>query len=334
MTSTAFIIGGTGQIGIAAAAELLRHGWDVTLAHTGRREARNVPAGAKLVAVDRRDTAALTAALGTGVDALIDAVAFNAADADQLVSLSGSYGALAVISSISVYADAEGRSLDTAGETGFPEFGGPLAETAPVIGPGPASYSRGKVALEQRLLETSTRPVSILRPGAIHGINSPHPREWWFVKRMLDGRKLIPLAGGGRTVFHTSATINIAALLRAALERPATRVLNATDPTPPTGRQIGETIAAQLGWPGEIVDAPADSEIGQTPWSVPADFIASMQAAEAIGYRPAASYAEALFPYLAWMQAHAADWRETFPVFGHYPSDPFDYAAEDAALAG
>ena len=33
-------------------------------------------------------------------------------------------------------------------------------------------------------------------------------------------------------------------------------------------------------------------------------------------------------------EVRAADWKTAFPMFGHNPSDPFDYAAEDAALAG
>ena len=66
----------------------------------------------------------------------------------------------------------------------------------------------------------------------------------------------------------------------------------------------------------------------------PSDFIVSMEAADRLGYRPAGSYAETLPPYVDWMKANAADWKAAFPMFQHYPEDPFDYAAEDAALAG
>jgi nucleoside-diphosphate-sugar epimerase len=329
MARTAFIIGGTGQIGIAAAAELLRHGWAVTLGHTGRREPLNLPAGVRLAVVDRRDSAALSAAIGT-VDLLIDTMAFSGNDADQLVGLSGQYAQLSVISSASVYADEQGRSLDTAGETGFPEFTGPIPETAPTIAAGPESYSRGKVELERRLLETSGRPVTILRPCAIHGVNSKHPREWWFVKRMLDGRKHIPLAAGGPQIFHTTATTNLAALIRAAADTPATRILNCGDPNAPSVLDIGEILAAQLGWTGEFVDVPAGSAIGQTPWSAPHPLVVAMDAATTLGYHPAGTYAETLPPYLAWMKANAADWKTAFPMFQQYPQDPFDYAAEDA----
>jgi nucleoside-diphosphate-sugar epimerase len=330
MPRTAFIIGGTGQIGIAAAAELLAAGWQVTCSHTGRHEPRNVPAGAALAVVKRQDTAALAAAVGT-VDLLIDTMAFSGKDADQLAGLSGQYGQLCVISSASVYADNEGRSLETAGTIGYPEFYGPIPETQSLVLPGPESYSSGKVELEQRLSETISRPLTILRPCAIHGINSKHPREWWLVKRMLDGRKRIPLVFASST-FHTSATANIAALIRTVVDVPTTQILNAGDPNPPTVREIGETMAAHLGWTGEFVDVPPGSPIGHTPWSTPSPMIVSMDAAAALGYRSAGSYAETTAPYVEWMRSHVGDWRGTFPTFGHYPSDPFDYAAEDAAL--
>jgi hypothetical protein len=49
---------GTGQIGIAAAAELLHRSWSVTLGHTGRHLTKNIPAGADLAVIDRRDASA------------------------------------------------------------------------------------------------------------------------------------------------------------------------------------------------------------------------------------------------------------------------------------
>ena len=135
MTRSAFIIGGTGQIGIATAAELLRAGWLVTCSHTGRGEPQNVPAGASLTVVKRQDTPALSAAIGS-VDLLVDTMAFNGKDADQLAGLSGQYGQLAVVSTGSVYADAEGRSLETAGTIGFPEYPIPIPETQALVAPG------------------------------------------------------------------------------------------------------------------------------------------------------------------------------------------------------
>ena len=122
------------------------------------------------------------------------------------------------------------------------------------------------------------------------------------------------------------------ALDRATAAQPVNYILNAADPTAPTLRAIGEILAAQIGWTGEFVGLPMDSTVGQTPFSTPSPVVVSMAAADTIGYVPAGSYAETLVPYVEWMRSHAGDWQAAFPMFGKYPSDPFDYAAEDAAL--
>ena len=36
-------------------------------------------------------------------------------------------------------------------------------------------------------------------------MHATHPREWWFIKRALDGREAIPVAYAGKSVFHTSS---------------------------------------------------------------------------------------------------------------------------------
>jgi hypothetical protein len=74
--------------------------------------------------------------------------------------------------------------------------------------------------LERTLLDQATRSVTILRPCAIHGTHSSDPREWWFVKRMLDGRPFIPSAYEGKSSIHTGAVANIAAVV---LDHPASR---------------------------------------------------------------------------------------------------------------
>jgi NAD(P)-dependent dehydrogenase (short-subunit alcohol dehydrogenase family) len=55
MSRHAFIVGGTGQIGRAVAADLLEHGWRVTVAHRGIRPLPNdlVERSAKIVILDR-----------------------------------------------------------------------------------------------------------------------------------------------------------------------------------------------------------------------------------------------------------------------------------------
>jgi len=329
--TTALVIGGSGQIGQATARNLLDHGWSVRLAqrHVARLPA-DLATRVELVAIDRDAPGAVAKAVANGVDALIDTVAFDEGHARQLLEVEADVGAMVVISTGSVCCDAEGRTLDEAAQSGFPRFPVPITEDQPTTAPGPATYSTRKAALEQALLQGARRPVTILRPFAIYGPGSTHPREWWFVKRILDGRRRIPLAWRGGSRFHTSATVNIAELIRVALQAPATRVLNAADPEALSVAEIGRTIAETYGVVLDLVplDGPPANGVGATPWSGPRPLIAEMSRAEALGYRPVAIYQAAIGPACRSAEALAAAGVPFVP----YLAKMFDYAAEDARL--
>jgi nucleoside-diphosphate-sugar epimerase len=341
MSRHAFIIGGTGQIGRAIAAELLDRGWEVTLSSRGIRPgpAGLVARGARLVVLDREEPGALARALAGGADAVIDTAAYGKAHADQLLDIEGDIGALVVVSSSSVYRDHAGRTLDEAAEGGFPDFPEPIRETQPTVEPGPQTYSTSKVALERCLLDNADRPVIILRPCAIHGPHSTHPREWWFVKRMLDKRPVIPLTHRGQSRFHTTAVANIARLTGIALDQPQTSILNVADPVARTVAEIGALIAGHLGYEGRITpidraEAIADASIGWSPWSVPSPFTLNTEAATALGYRAAVRYEDCVVASCDWLVSERdGDWRQKFPILATYPYDVFDYRAEDAFLA-
>jgi nucleoside-diphosphate-sugar epimerase len=331
VSKTALIVGGTGQIGQAAARRLLAAGWRVRLA---QRNAARLPddlaAQVETVALDREAPGALAGALAGGADALIDTVAYDEGHARQLLEVEADVGSFVVISSGSVYRDAEGRTLDEARQTGFPRFPVPIGEDQPTVEPGPATYSTRKAALERTLLQAARRPVTVLRAFAIHGPGSTHPREWWFVKRIVDGRRRIPLAWRGESRFHTTATVNLAELIRVAVETPGARVLNAADPETPSVAEIGRVIAGLYGIDLDLVllDGAPEKGVGGTPWSTPLPIVADMARAEALGYQPVATYAEAIGAACQSAEALAAEGVEFVP----YLRAMFDYAAEDARL--
>jgi nucleoside-diphosphate-sugar epimerase len=251
-----------------------------------------------------------------------------------LITVQGSVGSFVVISSASVYRDSLGRTLDEALQNGFPELPDPILETHPTVDPGPTTYSTRKIALERHLLDEAAAPVTILRPCAIHGLGSRHPREWWFVKRILDRRRAIPLAYRGTSRFHTSSVANIAALTRVAVETPGLRVLNIADPSAPSVADIAAFIAQHLDYGGRIVEVGEQSyppSVGRTPWSVPRPFVVDCRAALDLGYSPATTYADAVKSVCDWLVATAGngDWKERFPTLARYPRDLFDYASED-----
>jgi nucleoside-diphosphate-sugar epimerase len=325
---TALIVGGSGQIGSATARRLVDDGWRITLA---QRHAAAAPHGCEVIQLDRETPGALAAAVGRGVDAVIDTVAFDAGHARQLIEVQQDVGAFVVVSSASVYRDAQGRTIDEARETGFPVFPEPIPEDHPTVEPGPQTYSTRKVALERTLLDGARTPVTIVRPGAIHGAASTHPREWFFVKRILDGRRRAPLAWNGANRFHTSATANIAELIRTVLGRPATRVLHAADPEAPTVSAIGAAIAGAMGAELDLApfEGPPQKGVGAHPWGAAHPIVLDMRRAEALGYRAVGGYADLVGE--ACRSAEAA--ARAGIAFAPYLLTMFDYAAEDAWLA-
>jgi len=318
MAKTAFLLGGSGQTGRALVPRLAGRGWNITVASRGERPVSDeLRDQARIVQLDREDDEGLRSALGGGADVLVDFVAFEASHADQLLALADSIGSLIVLSSSSVYADEEGLTLDEAtGPADFPELPVPIPERQRTVEAADTTYSTKKVAIERRLLDQDRVPTTIVRPGAIHGPGGILPREWYFVKRALDGRRYVPLADRGAGRFHTTSTENLAELLLLAAERPGARVLNCGDPESPTVLGIARAIAAGMDaeWAEVLLGNPAaDGEIGMTPWSVPRPFVLDMTEAEVVlGYRAVTTYAESVPATCRWVvqATEGRDWRD------------------------
>ena len=330
MANRVFIVGGSGQIGRACALAFAHAGWSVVCGQRNAASLSREPGelGVQTATLDRDEPGALEHRLEPGFDAVIDTVAFDVGHARQWIALQDRVGALAVISTGSVYADAQGRTLDEARTGGFPDYPVPMAEDQARTPPGEATYSTRKVALETALLDGVRIPLTILRPFAVYGPHNRAPREWWFMTRALRGDAEIPIAYDGLSRFHTSATANIAELCRVAVDRGGTQVLNAADPQALTVGEIGEAILEALGSPAQLSPfaGPQRGLEGWTPWSVAGPVVADMSAAEALGYRPVTDYrAAARETCVALLAAvEGRGWREAFPGLAAYPKAMFE----------
>jgi nucleoside-diphosphate-sugar epimerase len=317
------------MIGRAAARALAADGWEVVaVSRSGTLPDGLAELGVESAVADRADDAQLRAAVGGGADVLLDTVAFTREHGEQLNSLAGLVGSLVVISSASVYADDEGRALDGEGEP--PALPVPILETQRTAEPGDETYSTRKAELEQTLLEGPV-PATLLRACAIHGPGAKLPRELFFVKRAVDGRREVALAWNGESRFHTTSVANLAELIRLAAAKPGSRALNSGDPDPPTTLEICAAIGSALDHEFEPVLLPGDAF--DNPWGAPSErpFVVSMDAAEReLGYRPVTTYPEAVRETCAWLVAELAGGRNWD---GTYLEGMLDYAAEDEALA-
>jgi nucleoside-diphosphate-sugar epimerase len=321
----AFLLGGSGQTGRALIPRLHQRGWEIVVASRGERE---VPAGVEHVTVDRGVEGALENAVGDGADVLVDFAAFEPEHAEQLLALRDRIGSLVVLSSAAVYFPED--------EADFARLPVPIVERTDTVAPGPGGYATKKRAIELALLEQDALAATLIRAGAIHGPWSTWAREWYFVKRVLDGRRAIVLAYRGASRFHPISVHNLAELIWLAAERPGRRVLNAGDPEPPTVVEIARAVAANLDhdWAEVLIDEPVGN-VGETVWSTPHPVVLDMTDAEfELGYRPVTTYEQALPETLAWLveATRGREWREVLPTTAKIMESSFDYAAEDAFI--
>jgi nucleoside-diphosphate-sugar epimerase len=284
--------------------------------------------------LDRDEEEALSVA--DGYDLIVDVIPFEGAHAEQLLRLD--VGALIAISSASVYADEQGRTLDEArGVDDFPDFPVPIPETQPTVEPGDDTYSTKKAKLERILLENGRVPAAIVRPCAIYGEGDRMGREWFFVKRALDRRPYVVLTDRGAGHFHTTASENIGELVRLIAAQPRTDVFNCGDPDPPTVLEIARAIGDAAGHRfAEVLlpDPAGRGEIGQTPWSASKPLLVGMAKAEReLGYRAGTTWAEALPRQVRWLieATRDRDWREVLTRGPDYLK--FEYEPEDELVA-
>jgi nucleoside-diphosphate-sugar epimerase len=325
----AVLIGGTGMIGRAAARALAGDGWEVVaVSRSGELLDGLAELGVESVVADRDDDAQLRSAIGSGADVVYDSVAMNRAHGEQLNALEGLVGSLVVISTASVYADDEGRAFD--GEGGdAPQLPVPILETQRTATAGDATYSTNKAELEQTLLH-GPLPSTLIRACAVYGRGAKNPRELYFVKRAVDGRRRVAIAWNGESRFNTVSVLNLAELIRLAAAQPGNRILNGGDPDAPSTLEICNAIGNALEHEFEPVLLPADEF--NNPWGVPptSPLVVSMEAAEReLGYRPVTSYPKGVKETCDWLVEELESgrtWAES------YIADTLDYAAEDEAI--
>ena len=309
-------------------------GWSVEL--TGRTAGRlpqDLATGVGFRQADRSNHEMLRETMKDGADLLVDCACYTASDARSLVPFLSDVGSTVMISSKAVYVDERGRHVNSASPPHFPV---PILESQPTVTPGDGDYQTAegyapnKVAAEQVLLNSGA-PVTVLRPSKIHGAGALRPREWVFVKRVVDQRPAVFLAGH-ESVDHTSAAANIAALVERVAALPGRRILNSADPDAPSALEIARVVSGHLNhqWEEVLLDRAGDG-LGSHPWETPFPIILDTGAALAIGYEPVGAYRDTVTAEI--------DWLVNEPSRRPAVDDPFfasflDYQAEDRHLAG
>lgn len=324
------LIGGTRFIGRAIVEQLLRSRHTVTVYHRGQHEVE-FSGPVSHVHGDRRDYSRFQADLARlSPEAVVDVIPMNAEDTRAVVeALRGRIARSVHISSGDVYAPGQPIPIPEDAPTG------PAEPVELRLGDQTISYS--KVAVEAVIQEAgavSDFPATIVRLPAVYGPGDPLGREWFFVKRVLDGRRRIALPDGGLGLFHRGYVDDVARTVVLALESPRAvgRTYNVGHERVLTVRGIAELVAQVRGHEWQIVSVPADRLPPTNPYAPPYPIVYDLSRIRAeLGYRQSVSLEEGMRRTVAWLVAYPPT-HETWGLTRYLTHDAFDYAAEDAAM--
>jgi nucleoside-diphosphate-sugar epimerase len=325
------VIGGTRFVGRAIVEELVRRGHSVTIYHRGRHEV-DFSAPVTHVHGDRRDYARFCSDLAhLAPEAVVDVVPMNADDTRALVeALRGRIARSVHVSSGDVY--APGQPI-------------PIPEDAPLGAAEPVdlrldgqTVPYSKVAVEAAVREARAAggfPATVLRLPAVYGPRDRLAREWFFVRRVLDGRRRIALPDGGLQLFHRGYVDDVARAAVLALESPQAvgRTFNVGHERVLTARGIAALVARVMGHEWEIVSVPDCLLPPTNPFALAYPIVYDLTRIRVdLGYRDVVSLEEGMRRAVDWLVAHPPT-AETWGLARYLSHDPFDYAAEDAGLA-
>jgi nucleoside-diphosphate-sugar epimerase len=336
------LIGGNGFIGRFVGAELIRQRHAVAVFHRGKTAA---PAGVDEIRGDRNQLTASAQELRRfAPDVVIDLVISSGPQAEELMNIfRGATQRVVMLSSIDVYR-AVGISQGT--ESG-PLQEVPLTEESELrrsLHPYPpegvqlmrkifswVTDDYDKIPAERVVMNDRELPGTVLRLPMAYGRGDPLHRFYPVVKRIADRRRHIifpETLAAWRSPRGYVENVAAAIALAATDERAARGIYNVCEEPSFSELEWARKIAAAMRWDGDFVVLPTE----QTPQHLlkPGNAAQHWTASSArirqeLGYQEPVAIEEAIRRTIRWE-------RENPPDVAFLAQ--FDYAAEDAAVAG
>ena len=308
-------------------------GHEVVVFHRGRTMAE-LPDGVGRITGDRKDLRSSAGELRRlAPEVVLDMIPMNEGEARELVDVFRGFSRrVAALSSQDVY-----RAYDrvTRRDPGPPDPV-PLTEDSPLremLYPYEREGVEGyeKILVERVVMGVPDLPGTVLRLPAVYGPGDYQHRLFDYVRRMDDGRSAILLGEGMASWRWTHGyveDVGSAIALAVTDERAAGRVYNVGEEDPPSWAGWVRGIGRAAGWDGEVVAVPGDRLPGHLDWGLDTrqHWVADTnRIRRELGYTETLPRDEALRRTVEWERAHPPE--EVDPA-------SFDYAAEDAALAG
>jgi nucleoside-diphosphate-sugar epimerase len=323
------VIGGTRLSGPDVVGQLVERGHETAVLHRGEQE-RDLPSRVRHFHGNLQDIEFLRfVARDYAPTAVVHMWAMHPADIEHTADVfHGALERFVMISSGDVYAAFEAVERR---EPGLHPI--PISELAPLrTGPypeynGPDYDKIGAETAALRACQAGRLPTVIVRYPGVYG---PGPvREWYWVKRVRDGRRRIALPDGGLTIFHRGFFLNLGHAVTLAMERGRPgAVYNAGDDVQFNVRQLTEMIARIMGHEWEIVGVPPDVWPWGTPYSLHQGHLLldTTRIRKELGYRDVVSPQEALRVTVEYLACRKPEF-----VPQIWPQG-FDYAAEDLVI--
>jgi len=331
------ILGGTGFIGPHAAEALAKRGHEIALFNRGLSQAE-LPAGALRITGNFKEIATARSEFAQfSPDVTLDMIPIGQRHARAVTAaLDGIAKRLIAISSMDVYR-AYGMMIGI--EPGPPDPM-PLAENAPlrsVLHPyshtkllavaTPFAQEYDKILVEQTYMDGPI-PATILRLPYVYGPRDYQHRLYPFLKRMDDGRPIIPLAiNDSRTRLSRAYVVNVAEAIALAVEQEhsAQRIYNVCEPVALTTSEWAHAIARIVGWNGKIAEISEDNMPGAGQAGDELHLVCDSSRIRAeLGYVEPVGQAAALARTIAWERANPPADIEAAGI---------DYAKDDEIIA-
>lgn len=328
MTKKALVVGGTGPTGPLIIRGLQARGYETVMLNRGSQELPEL-ADIPLIKADPHFAETFSEALaGQKFDLVV-----------------ATYGRLRVM--IETLREVTDRVI-TVGGTAYADRGGRAAdESSP-------RYTENKIVAkivetEQTLLaahEAGDFNWSHLRYPNLWGSRQLAPREWSIIRRIRDGRTIIPIADGGLTLESKAYVENAAHAVMLTVDKPdesAGQQYNVCDDETPSDATRVRDIAAAAGVPDvELLRLPEAATGPASFWGIGRDLSFSREGRPPrtihklmtnakirrdLGYTDLVPYEEAVRRTVEWYMTHPLEQggRDEQQL-----SDPFNYAAEDA----
>ena len=329
MTRT-LVIGGTGPTGIHLVRGLIDRGHEVVILHRGTHERPETPSDIEHIHADPYDMESLSVAMGSRTwDCTVVMYGRLRRIAEFMVDRTDRFVSVGGVPAIRGWMNPWLFTPE-----GLPV---PVDEQAPVVAQPEEDEKGYRVARTEEYVFASHPRAAHFRYPYAYGPLQVVPREWSIVRRILDGRRQIIVAGDGLTLHHHGYTENLAHAVLSGIDRPddaAGYAFNCGDDEVLTIRQVIEIIATELSVDLDIVSMPFELAIPARPLLAqpsPTHRVLDTSLLKTrLGYRDVVPAREAV--------ARTARWLVENPIAPGAPeefvlTDPFDYPAEDQLIA-